>query len=194
MARRLDATGLLDHQPGRRAAERRPTARSATRSGRAGCVAYRFMGAYRIRPEDLDAYIESCRVEQVARRSRAPRPQVEGGGRAVQAPRRRSFARRMAAARCGSLTRPDGRNVSVIRVVAWPINSDRVLRSTPLRIDRVPKPCRSPYSFASSGMPALARGRWILLDQVAAVPRRAQVGQEDVLAALAAAPDACSGA
>ncbi len=56
------------------------TIRNAIVAGR--LVAYKIMGTYRIRPEDLDAFIESCRVEHGRQGSRPPSPKSEAGGAA----------------------------------------------------------------------------------------------------------------
>ena len=54
------------------------TVRNEIRAGR--LPAYRFRGAYRIRPEDLAAYVEGCRVAEVPKASRPPALPSKAGG------------------------------------------------------------------------------------------------------------------
>jgi excisionase family DNA binding protein len=54
------------------------TIRNAIRAGRLS--AYRFGSTFRIRPEDLAAYVESCRVEQVPRPIKPPESNAGTGG------------------------------------------------------------------------------------------------------------------
>jgi excisionase family DNA binding protein len=56
------------------------TIRNAILAGK--LTAYKIMGTYRIRPEDLDAFVESCRVEPGRRASQPPASKSKAGGSA----------------------------------------------------------------------------------------------------------------
>lgn len=56
------------------------TIRNAILAGR--LAAYKIMSTYRIRPADLDAYVESCRIERGRQANRPPAPGAKAGGAA----------------------------------------------------------------------------------------------------------------
>src|SRR4051812_6677286 len=43
-------------------------------------TAYKFLGTYRIRPGDLDAFVESCKVDSGRQASQPPAPGAKAGG------------------------------------------------------------------------------------------------------------------
>jgi excisionase family DNA binding protein len=55
------------------------TIRNAIRAGK--LTAYKILGTYRIKPEDLDAFIRSCRVEVRVREAATPAPKAAARAR-----------------------------------------------------------------------------------------------------------------
>ena len=43
-------------------------------------IAYKFMGTYRIKPEDLDAFVENCRIRPSRPNSKSPARGAKAGG------------------------------------------------------------------------------------------------------------------
>ena len=54
------------------------TVRNLIQTGR--LIAYKFMGTYRIKPEDLDTFVENCRIGPSRPKGQPPAPGAKAGG------------------------------------------------------------------------------------------------------------------